>query len=546
VNLGYTCSNPASCSVGNLLDITPYNLLDAAQTPVSVPPGAGSVTLYFDASANAKLVFNYRDAGEITINASKAAGGSLLTALSGSSNPFVTKPWGFKLALTCASNFSSEPTAYCPAGETASGTVTAVRYDGTQPNNLGAATPNFADTVSFAPKLIAPTVVDGGTATAFANVLLGGTWVSGQTTLSLNWPEVGTTSFTPAISYLTKGDLLAAGKSDSEAFFGSKRFYPYRMALADNGSLEGHVVSNLTYVGQPFQLGFSLTAQNKTGNPVKNYGLVGYTQRATGAAISIAAENSDNGTSLGTNVLTYPVGAAPSFTLTWPSTSGSDAVATVAAASYQYSRAALIPALDAMRVGIRFADDSSDAVPLVNGNMNPATAGACVACDSLSLVDTRMRYGRLRMQNAYGSELLPLNVPVRAEYCAAVAAGNCASWLLNAIDGETLLAPVNVVVTNANPIGTSLPTVSSVAGSGGLWNLKLTPGAAVASAFDIALNLGAAGTDTSCNTSHGGTAANLPWLQGNWCGVAGYVRDPNARIKFGSPKAPYIYLRERY
>jgi hypothetical protein len=23
-------------------------------------------------------------------------------------------------------------------------------------------------------------------------------------------------------------------------------------------------------------------------------------------------------------------------------------------------------------------------------------------------------------------------------------------------------------------------------------------------------------------------------------------RDPNARVKFGSPKAPYIYLRERY
>jgi hypothetical protein len=42
----------------------------------------------------------------------------------------------------------------------------------------------------------------------------------------------------------------------------------------------------------------------------------------------------------------------------------------------------------------------------------------------------------------------------------------------------------------------------------------------------------------------------MPWLQGFWsssCGaIPAWQQDPNARIRLGSPKAPYIYLRERY
>ena len=44
----------------------------------------------------------------------------------------------------------------------------------------------------------------------------------------------------------------------------------------------------------------------------------------------------------------------------------------------------------------------------------------------------------------------------------------------------------------------------------------------------------------------------MPWLRGFWAppascnGTAAWQQDPNARIKFGSAKAPYIYLRERY
>ena len=72
------------------------------------------------------------------------------------------------------------------------------------------------------------------------------------------------------------------------------------------------------------------------------------------------------------------------------------------------------------------------------------------------------------------------------------------------------------------------------------------PSPAATGIVDLALNLGVTGTanDLSCNAnSPATTAANLPWLQFAWC--SGKL-DPNARVKFGSPKAPYIYLRERY
>ena len=53
------------------------------------------------------------------------------------------------------------------------------------------------------------------------------------------------------------------------------------------------------------------------------------------------------------------------------------------------------------------------------------------------------------------------------------------------------------------------------------------------------------------DTHPASTGANLPWLQGKWGGSTAcpstlYDRDPNARATFGSPRAPYIYLRERY
>jgi MSHA biogenesis protein MshQ len=147
-----------------------------------------------------------------------------------------------------------------------------------------------------------------------------------------------------------------------------------------------------------------------------------------------------------------------------------------------------------------------------------------------------IRNGRLRLLNAYGSELLPLRVPVRVEYF------NGTTWALNTADNCTSL-PANTIVLSGGISGnTSASVVALTAGSGTLILTKPSPVAT--GSVDLAANLGAAGTDTSCNAATpASTAGNLQWLQFPWC--AGKL-DPNARAKFGSPRAPYIYLRERY
>jgi hypothetical protein len=63
----------------------------------------------------------------------------------------------------------------------------------------------------------------------------------------------------------------------------------------------------------------------------------------------------------------------------------------------------------------------------------------------------------------------------------------------------------------------------------------------------MALNLGAsAPVDDSCNANHPpSTSANQPWLFGKWCGTT-HSRDPNARIRYGTSKSTFIYLRELY
>jgi hypothetical protein len=106
------------------------------------------------------------------------------------------------------------------------------------------------------------------------------------------------------------------------------------------------------------------------------------------------------------------------------------------------------------------------------------------------------------------------------------------------------------------PTGSSLafstpPTGVSISQtSPGQWTMVITPSVQGVGSADLRFNLGGTVTTTGCSTLSspvGGAApaASLDYLAGNWCGSS-YDRAPSSRIKFGSPKAPYIYLRERY
>ena len=315
----------------------------------------------------------------------------------------------------------------------------------------------------------------------------------------------------------------------------------------------GCPTGGFSYMDQPFSTApaASIEARNSTNAPTQNYNGATFGK----GVVSVQMENSNSGT---------PIPAARLGGMGAPSwTSG-----TYAFTATQFSRPAagvVDGAYDALDIGVVVTD--SDNVYLVSRNMD-ASNTSCTAdtvgtsdgtCTAVTLVAaTRVRFGILKLNSAYGSELLPLRVPLRAMYW------NGTAWVTNTIDSCTTIPNQrdNLAIGNqqgtltAANYGAAKVPVAALPLANGLGTIVLAaPDAGTSGSADIALNLNPAATtiDVSCNTTHPPTisGANLPWLQGRWGGSAAcpsvlYDRDPNARIRFGSPKAPYIYLRERY
>lgn len=144
--------------------------------------------------------------------------------------------------------------------------------------------------------------------------------------------------------------------------------------------------------------------------------------------------------------------------------------------------------------------------------------------DSQPSNSTRIRFGRLRLSNVYGS-LSPLTVPVETQFWT----GN--SWVRNADDTCTTLALGNI---SLSPAGW---TPSIVGG-----NIQLVPTGpgSVTVCADLGADPGVACTATS---------AALPWLQSRWPGAATWDNDPSATATFGVFRPDVqrgIYNREMY
>ncbi len=153
--------------------------------------------------------------------------------------------------------------------------------------------------------------------------------------------------------------------------------------------------------------------------------------------------------------------------------------------------------------------------------------------------NVRLRYGRLRMQNAYGSELRTLPVPLEAQYW------NGSFYTTNTDDSCTTLPMASIVMSNftgglaacetqITPTGTQ--TLASGRIPGGL--VLTRPGPSNSGSVDLAINVTATAAGTTCvaSTPSAATAANQPWFGPNIGG----------RATFGIYRSPLIYLRENY
>lgn len=427
---------------------------------------------------------------------------------------------------------------------------------GTAGTDLVTTVASVPSTTALTLSTTAVTTVSGAEVHYMFPAFSGGTATGGNFT----WDEVGIITLTPN---LADGNYLGVSFTGT-ASGNIGRFYPHHFGVTGSVTNRSDLATpggDFTYMDEPMKLDLIVTAYNKGENPTKNYKDDFAKLDATTLGTTFANWKCTSGTQC------MGIGAV----------SGSDrsvrlAIDTTAANSTNPSNTAWANGVSTFTLYAKFARLGSPDGPYAvlklgakprdedGVTLPPKSSTDIVHCSDLDIgtgnedggctfddVDeallrrkigeTQIRFGRLRLVNFYGSELLVPRVEYRAEYWDG------ARWTINALDSHTAIAASNIATG-----GLAVGNVGALANGSGF----ITFGVAGAGSYDIAANLNASGSDTSCNPAHGGTPARLPWLQGYWSapancgGVAAWAQDPNARIRLGSPRAPYIYLRERY
>lgn len=278
------------------------------------------------------------------------------------------------------------------------------------------------------------------------------------------------------------------GNSATTNYFG--RFTPDHF---DTLVTQGCTTGGFTYSAQPFNA--TITARNLSGTATQNY----------------------DGSSNFAKTVTLSDANAVAGSLTPASLAASAFTAGIANATsaFSFTSAKTAPAT----IKLHALDTDNVASSATEGTAN-------------------IRSGRLKLQNAYGSELLPLSIPLEAQYW------NGTSYIRNQQDNCTTVPASSVAMgPYKNNLSACETQIGYSSGSGTFVNgvskyLRLTkPGAGNNGSVDLTLNLNSASGNT-CNssTASSATSASMPWFGSNTV----------SRATFGIFKTPIIYMRENF
>lgn len=542
VSFGSAYQNPTTGGVAVRVNATP---VASGGTPTTVVP------LSFDANGRASLNVQYADAGSMRLLAryiGSAATGDVGLVMNGQDD-FIARPI-LHLEITSPAN----PAAADSTGGvfTVAGQNFATRVTARNVNN--AVTPNFGrelppgEPVQLRSSLVAPA---GGNNPSPVGSF--GAATAGVLTGNWRWDEVGIIGLA---AHLIDNDYLGAGDLSRPAAAVLPRvgrFVPQRFAVTANTPAFAArcEAGNFGYLGQEFSFAtapeFTVTALTAQGGVAGNYiNLAG----APGAQFWRLAGNLPG--------RSYSNTASTAATLSRTTTGSAYGPTGVTAAPFDGS-GVLRPSNPLLLDRLTYARPAAPEAPLApRVTMTvPATDltdsdGRCHdpdnngTCDPLVVPDItgpEQRWGRLVLDNAFGPDLLDLQVPMRAEFF------NGSAFVLNTDDVCSAITPLALV--DPVPTDTLLPGETCVQDSGapgasglgcvaagplarryiatpaaGVWNLWLrAPGAGNVGVLDL-------------------TPTVPPWLQFNWRGSG--VEPPTARVGFGvfqgDPRA--IHTRE--
>lgn len=425
VNLKCGYTNPASGTQAVRVGGTALNAGNDAAAACDA--GGANVGLTFNPSGIATPSLQYADVGKMSVSAN-------YTGTAGSMDA--------GLVMTGSGSFITAPASFSVTGVTAgpiiadnlfSATVTAL-------NAVGDVTPNFGNedapegtTLSSVLAMGAGTWVNpalGGT-----TAILGTSFVDGAATVSdLTWAEVGAINLNAALTggnYLTSGLTTASGSTAT-----STTFIPdhYTTEIVSAGGLPMTCpdascpvnplgASGMVYSGQPFTV--KVTAKNPAGTTTTNY------QGAYAQDVTLSGG--------ATGTLSNPLLLASNFTLGEGTTTSLPAFTFTAAG----------PAAPA------------DIQIHATGTGVSATAQSSGTDESA----LKIAYGRIKLPNAYGSELLPLTLDAIAQYYGT------SGWTKSLTDNVTILG---LAANYAVGTGSTTPTPLNGAMSGGKLSVSLS------------------------------------------------------------------------
>lgn len=571
---------------------------DASGTAPTVSSGAASVTLPASQPASnnftgvnftagqATLTLSTSDVGQFSLNVRDDSSGYAVDTggaavpVTGSSSTYTVRPFGLRTVVTSTTGAANPGVStatgstFVIAGTPFNITVTGVAYqaaddtgtpdgipDGHNDTDLNTGA-NLNDNavlshfgsepvavrpaVSFSSSLVAPAggsnpcLVDPSTSNCTSTLA---SFSSGAGTAQRRFDDVGSIEI-----YATASNYLGSGKTLYGASGAVGRFIPSYFDVADlqQPSLaNGHGNCSFTYQGETVAYsqspGIQITAKNALGNKTNNYG-GSYWRLSlpTASALSAAIANLPSGA---TTSLTRNTGSS---VYTWSGTNDYDGTGTLylSGDTYTFNKsastgpvaadAAFTPKLKLTLPVSALSDPDSACYKTSSG-------GACASyvidgADNSGFSGTELRYGRLRLSNAYGTTQVTLLMPATVEYWKTV--GSNQTWITNTEENSacTGISLSNSDITLGNYQGSlsSGEVTSSFSG--------------ISAGGTGVINLGVSSSaDPATVTGTVGVTVNVP-VSLRYTQTGTGLANPSATATFGvyGGRAPIFNIQEGY
>jgi hypothetical protein len=397
------------------------------------------------------------------------------------------------------------------------------------------------------------------------------------------------------------------------------RFTPDRFKITGNATLVNRSASScspastFSYMGETFTMGFQLTAQNSLGTTTKNYSTTSGFARLSGSTASKwttydststdvlglwgIASNVGNDANCVAVFGSTATGSPATYTTTIAAKSGSTSSCsgTISSSVQRLSVATSSPVpsvtwtdgigqfsggvvfnrassvdgpYDKIKFGIWPKDLDSITLATTDADLDVANSGTstratlnedATATSATAVARTAsVRYGRLRLTNQYGSELLPLYMPLTVQYYKSGTGsdGSKIGWTTSTDDSCTANSIPTLTYASASSSRNKLATgqvkaylwnnATSAFVSTGSATIKEGGGSATIKPLKLSSSTDATkgpGTIGYVDVSFPGSLTP-DYLKYTWIGTT--LSGPTARAVFGIPTTRTSFVREMY